>query len=481
MSDSDTPYTSLKRKSQGSRPPKKKTRSSGPAEEDDEDDVPTQRRLRKRTSRRHEENGDLLPNEHGERPRGKRRKLHNIVYKSHIKSLCEFLLKGLMEHEFGNPFLHPVPTDKYDTYLDKVKEPMDFSTIKRKLEKDTYTEAEDFAMDVRLVFKNCLIFNDHESDLVFMAQQLRKLFEESFTEIKRREKRLLEDVEFEEMKKLIVELKSEHDRMKIDLQRLAATASPKLPAPSTETTTTITSEPPKKERKPKRPWDLQRKHELLTIVSNLSDSQQPNLLQFVTTHIPAAFSLQTGELDLDQSDDILEKLERFALKSQKADANGHVDVDIDGLSSDSSSDESAKKTITTQSTQPSQPSQPSQSSEPVSQVASQPVETSIEETKPLEQSKPVEEIPREEKEKKDENPPELESEPHPISSKTTIVQSTTEEKSEDISATSVNQTEPVDMMQIDNVQVEAVPEQKAVEITEPRAVEMTDATITTSS
>lgn len=57
------------------------------------------------------------------------------------------------------------------------------------MDKDTYTEAEDFAMDVRLIFKNCLAFNDHESDLVFMAQSLRKLFEDAFAEIKRREKR----------------------------------------------------------------------------------------------------------------------------------------------------------------------------------------------------------------------------------------------------------------------------------------------------
>lgn len=184
------------------------------------------------------------------------------------------------------------------------------------------------------------------------------------------------------------------------------------------------------------------------------------MIPFITSLIPGCLSSGDLELDLEhQSEEKLTKLEKWVKKTLKSgDANGHVD--IDGVSSDSAS-ESEKKTVAATS----QPQVPA------------PEIKSTEEPKPVSEESST----REEKDKKDDKPPELEMEPHPISSKTTIVQTTTEEKTEDASTASLPKSDPVDMMQVDNAQVESASEQKAVETTEPRAVEMTEAAITTQS
>ena len=83
-----------------------------------------------------------------------------------------------------------VPVDyvklKLPTYLDIIKEPMDLGTVKAKLEADrsrdyddkNYQFAEEFAHDVRLVFKNAFVFN-LPSHVVFKgAKQLADIFEE---------------------------------------------------------------------------------------------------------------------------------------------------------------------------------------------------------------------------------------------------------------------------------------------------------------
>jgi bromodomain-containing protein 2 len=44
-------------------------------------------------------------------------------------------------------------------YHDIVKHPMDFSTIKRKLNNNVYTNCKEFTEDMNLVFNNCILYN----------------------------------------------------------------------------------------------------------------------------------------------------------------------------------------------------------------------------------------------------------------------------------------------------------------------------------
>lgn len=48
-----------------------------------------------------------------------------------------------------------------------VKNPMDLGTIKSKIEADKYTTLDDIAHDVRLVWRNCMLYNRDGSEVRF--------------------------------------------------------------------------------------------------------------------------------------------------------------------------------------------------------------------------------------------------------------------------------------------------------------------------
>ena len=75
--------------------------------------------------------------------------------------------------QWAFPFKAPVDTTKWTTYLDVVKTPMDFGTIKRRLETGAYASPEEFATDMRLVFSNAKTFNPAGSDVEVMAGTLK--------------------------------------------------------------------------------------------------------------------------------------------------------------------------------------------------------------------------------------------------------------------------------------------------------------------
>ncbi|GES81635.1 hypothetical protein GLOIN_2v1781474 [Rhizophagus clarus] len=57
----------------------------------------------------------------------------------------------------------------------RVKHPMDLFTIKSKLEKNEYTELEEFEEDIRLIFCNCYTYNDVENETYYSGRQTREL------------------------------------------------------------------------------------------------------------------------------------------------------------------------------------------------------------------------------------------------------------------------------------------------------------------
>jgi len=63
---------------------------------------------------------------------------------------------------------------------------MDLGTIQNKLETGKYqNNAEKFAADVRLVWKNAMTYNRSDSEIYMTADQLRILFEKRFTKLKK--------------------------------------------------------------------------------------------------------------------------------------------------------------------------------------------------------------------------------------------------------------------------------------------------------
>lgn len=54
---------------------------------------------------------------------------------------------------------------------------MDFGTIKKRLNNKYYWSAMECIDDFRLVFRNCVIYNKPDQDIVLMSKALEKLFE----------------------------------------------------------------------------------------------------------------------------------------------------------------------------------------------------------------------------------------------------------------------------------------------------------------
>ncbi|XP_076424672.1 bromodomain adjacent to zinc finger domain protein 2B isoform X22 [Peromyscus maniculatus bairdii] len=97
-------------------------------------------------------------------------------------TLCSMILTEMETHEDAWPFLLPVNLKLVPGYKKVIKKPMDFSTIREKLNNGQYTSFETFALDVRLVFDNCETFNEDDSDIGRAGHSMRKYFEKKWTD-----------------------------------------------------------------------------------------------------------------------------------------------------------------------------------------------------------------------------------------------------------------------------------------------------------
>ena len=99
---------------------------------------------------------------------------------------CGDLLKELMRLPPGFFFLEPVDPIQLNIpeYLNVITTPMDFGTVRRKLEGQEYVAASNFAADVRLIFRNAITFNQLKDNPVHIAaRELSTKFEEKFAQL----------------------------------------------------------------------------------------------------------------------------------------------------------------------------------------------------------------------------------------------------------------------------------------------------------
>ncbi|XP_035402720.1 peregrin isoform X3 [Cygnus atratus] len=89
-------------------------------------------------------------------------------------------LEQLQEKDTGNIFSEPVPlsevTEIYEVpdYLDHIKKPMDFQTMKQNLEAYRYLNFDDFEEDFNLIINNCLKYNAKDTIFYRAAVRLRE-------------------------------------------------------------------------------------------------------------------------------------------------------------------------------------------------------------------------------------------------------------------------------------------------------------------
>ena len=92
---------------------------------------------------------------------------------------CREVMTLTKKHKFHKIFLYPVDPVRQGIpdYPEIVKNPMDLSTVKRKLDERKYISPEEFCADMRLMFSNCALYNGAQSDAGIMGETVRQGFE----------------------------------------------------------------------------------------------------------------------------------------------------------------------------------------------------------------------------------------------------------------------------------------------------------------
>ncbi|KAI9074015.1 hypothetical protein K1719_044015 [Acacia pycnantha] len=112
------------------------------------------------------------------------------------------IFRQITQHKWAWPFLEPVDVKGLELhdYYEVIEKPMDFGTIKNKMEaKDgtSYKNVREIYADVRLVFKNAMKYNDEKNEYHVMAKSLLEKFEEKWLlmlpKVAEEEKRLQEE------------------------------------------------------------------------------------------------------------------------------------------------------------------------------------------------------------------------------------------------------------------------------------------------
>ncbi|CCW60154.1 unnamed protein product [Phytomonas sp. EM1] len=89
---------------------------------------------------------------------------------------CISFINKLWEADTLSMFHHPVSTTEVPNYHDVIKNPMDLSTIKAKIEKGAYKQDSDVETDVALMLTNALQFNEKGTVWYNLAKDLRKKY-----------------------------------------------------------------------------------------------------------------------------------------------------------------------------------------------------------------------------------------------------------------------------------------------------------------
>ncbi|XP_039038479.1 transcription factor GTE7-like [Hibiscus syriacus] len=102
--------------------------------------------------------------------------------KAYLMKNCSQILSKLMKHKHGYIFNSPVDVvglGLHDYYA-VIKNPMDLGTVKSRLAKNFYASPLDFSADVRLTFKNAMLYNPKGHEVYALAEQQLSRFEDLF-------------------------------------------------------------------------------------------------------------------------------------------------------------------------------------------------------------------------------------------------------------------------------------------------------------
>eukprot|EP00949_MAST-11_sp_MAST-11-sp1_P000467 g467.t1 len=118
---------------------------------------------------------------------GRRKKVDSVDPKKKSMQGCEYVLRKMASHKNAQPFLMPVDVARNPMYLKVIRRPMDLSTVYKRVKgikphKPYDGAMEKFARDMRLIFRNCMEYNDEASALYRVGRKFSKWFDELYLE-----------------------------------------------------------------------------------------------------------------------------------------------------------------------------------------------------------------------------------------------------------------------------------------------------------
>ena len=102
--------------------------------------------------------------------------LSETVIKQNHWPRLRAVINSLQQHKLARPFLKPVKLSEFPNYKKFVKEPMDLSKVKRRLESKSYDTVGDFLKDIQKIFDNCRIAIATDSSFYQCAEVLETHF-----------------------------------------------------------------------------------------------------------------------------------------------------------------------------------------------------------------------------------------------------------------------------------------------------------------
>lgn len=277
---------------------------------------------------------------------------------------CDHVLKEISKpkwQQYSLPFMVAVDPVALNipTYLNVVKKPMDFGTIRQKLDRGEYENAKEFETDARQVFKNCYLFNPEGDSINILGHRFESVFNDEWC--KKREwleentpssgqrspvssgdeESEEEDEEEEEedgQMEIVSKLQKQIAEMSKQVEMITgASKKNKTPpvvnkkapksskAPKKETKKAATAPAkverkaaPKPSKKEKTPYvTYEQKQDISSRINSLSESKMSQALSIIRSNMPNLQGVQEDELELDideLSNDVLYKLLTFVRK-----------------------------------------------------------------------------------------------------------------------------------------------------------------------
>lgn len=96
-----------------------------------------------------------------------------VFPRQYVKKVLTTVLDEVMKYDAskGGAFSSPVSKKDFPEYYQQIQKPMDYSTMKKKLENGEYRSAQAMQKDFILILQNCRTFNAPTSDIVKEARQ----------------------------------------------------------------------------------------------------------------------------------------------------------------------------------------------------------------------------------------------------------------------------------------------------------------------